>query len=195
MSIIVNNYNIINTDCLEATSNQFNIKGVKIKIEEYKIAVNNFCEEVTVSMCFGETFKAVFHTHHLTCETVEFIMKWQAHNCKLRDIIDLKQKIFGTNHNRVYITDISEGNAVIVTCYTPPHLINVLMVEADENREVMEKLNVIKLTVGYTTVWVSINCIQVKMFVASWLQQQNAFCNKTGYSSHALNNMSCHIGH
>lgn len=164
----MNNYNIINIDCLEATSNHFNVQQAKVKIEEYKKTVNNFCEEVTVSMCFNEPFKAVSHTHHLTCETVHFTLKWQAHDRKLRDIINLKQKVFGTNHNRVYITDISDGNAVTVTCYTPPHLINVLMVEADENHEIMEKLQVIKLTVGYTTVWVSINCTQDKMFIAIW---------------------------
>ena len=168
MSIIANNYNIINVDCLEATSNHFNIQQAKVKIEEYKKAVNNFCENVTVSMCFNEAFNAVSHTHHLTCETVHFTLKWQAHDRKLRDIIDLKQKVFGTNHNRVYITDIREGNAVTVTCYTPPHLVNVLMVEANENREVMEKLGVIKLTVSHTTVWVSINCIQDKMLVVGY---------------------------
>lgn len=119
-------------------------------------------------MCFGETFKAEQHTDHLTCETVEFILKWETRNHKLRDILNLKQKIFGTNHKSVYITDISEGNTVTVTCYTPLHLINILMVEADENHEVM-RLEVIKLTVGHTTVWVSINWMQVRMFIVSLL--------------------------
>ena len=58
INIIVEKYNIINVDCLEATVDHLDIKEAKDHITAYKKKVEEFCKEVSLSMCCNESFKA-----------------------------------------------------------------------------------------------------------------------------------------
>ena len=150
ITIIVEQYNIINIDCLEAVVDHLKITEAKSHISAYKKTVTMFCEDVRLDMCYNESFKTVSSSCLLTCETIQLTLEWKAHKHKLKDIQELLTKLFEDNHSRVYITDIREDNFIIVTCYTPQHMVSVLLMEVNENSHVVEEL--IRLTIGYYTV-------------------------------------------
>ena len=153
ITIIVEKYNIINVDCLEGIVDHLDVKEAKDHITAYKIRADEFCKEVSLSICCNESFKAVSLSCLLTCETVQFTLEWKAHEHKLKEVHELLKSLFKNNHKRVYITEIKEKNFIIVTCYTPQYMIGVLQIEADKNSEVMEVFKVVRLKIGYVTVY------------------------------------------
>ena len=152
ITIIVEKYNIINVDCLEAVVDHLEVPEAKSHVSAYKKTVTMFCEEVSLNMCYNENFKTVSSSCLLTCETIQLTLEWKAHKHKLIDIQELLTKLFEDSHNRIYITDIREESFIIVTCYTPQHMVSVLLMEVNENRQAVEDCDVIRLIIGYYTV-------------------------------------------
>ena len=151
ITIIVEKYNIINVDCLEATVDHLDIKEAKDHITAYKMRADDFCKEVSLSMCCDESFKAASLSCLLTCETVQFTLKWNADEHKLIEVQELLTSLFKSKYYRVYITDIRMDNHIIVTCYAPKHIVDVLLVETIKN-DVVKEFELFKLTIGYSTV-------------------------------------------
>ena len=151
INIIVEKYNIINVDCLEATVDHLDIKEAKDHITAYKKKVEEFCKEVSLSMCCNESFKALSLSCLLTCETVQFTLEWKVDDRKLIEVQELLTNLFKSNHKRIYITDIVIDSHIVVTCYAPKHIVDVLLIETIKNNAVKE-LELFKLTIGYSTV-------------------------------------------
>ena len=151
ITIIVGKYNIINVDCLEAIVDHLDVKEAKDYITAYKRRADEFCKEVSLSMCCNESFKAVSLSCLLTCETVQCTLKWNADEHKLIEVQHLLTRLFKSNHNRVYITDIRMDSHIIVTCYAPKHIVDILLIEATKN-DVIKEFELRKLTIGYSTV-------------------------------------------
>ena len=163
ITIIVEKYNIINVDCLEAVVDHLKITEAKNHISAYKKTVTMFCEEVNINMCYNASFQTASSSCLLTCETLQLTLEWKAHKHKLKDIQELLTKLFKDNHSRIYVTNIREENFIIVTCYTPQHLVNVLLIEVNENSQAMEESDVIRLTIGYYTVCDKLKGNEVKI--------------------------------
>ena len=53
----------------------------------------------------------------------------------------------------VQVRTINEGNSIILTCYGPHSLIDLLLMTAEENLDSLKQLGVIKLTIGYQTIY------------------------------------------
>ena len=92
MDLVQNKCTIINVCCLEAI---VKITVAKPHIEEFKTAVNTFCKNIKTDICFKQNFKITSFSHHLTCETIEFVLEWETDKYILRDIKDLLSKAFG----------------------------------------------------------------------------------------------------
>ena len=165
ITIIVEKYNIINVDCLEAVVDRLEITEAESHISAYKKTVIIFCEEVSLNMCYNESFKTDLSSYLLTCETIQLTLEWKPHKHKLKDIQELLTKFFKDNHNRIYITDIREESFIIVTCYTPQHMVSVLLMEVNENRQAVEDCDVIRLTIGYYTVCDKLKGNEVKITI------------------------------
>ena len=153
ITIIVEKYNIINVDCLEATVDYLDVKEAKDHIIVYKKRVEEFCKEASLSMCCDKSFQTVSLSCLLTCETVQFTLKWNGDEHKLIEVQDLLTRFFKSNHNRVYITDIRMNSHIIVTCYAPKHVVDVLLIETTKN-DAEKEFEPFKLTIGYSTVLV-----------------------------------------
>ena len=153
ITIIVEKYNIINVDCLEATVDHLDVKEAKDHVIVYKKRVEEFCKEVSLSMCCDKSFQTVSLSCLLTCETVQFTLKWNGDEHKLIEVQDLLTRFFKSNHNRVYITDIRMNSHIIVTCYAPKHIVDVLLIETTKN-DAEKEFEPFKLTIGYSTVLV-----------------------------------------
>ena len=139
---------IINVCCLEAIVDHYNITEAKQHITEFKKAVNMFCEEVKLSVCCKESFKKILSSHPLTCETIKFVLEWKTDEHTLNDIRDLLSKAFEDLVNNVQIQVIMEGNSIIVTCYAPYHMMDILLVTAKKNLVLLKEMGLLELTIG-----------------------------------------------
>ena len=153
ITIIVEKYNIINVDCLEAVVDHLEVTEAEAYLSSYKITVDTFCKEITLSMCFNESFMSVLSPPLLSNETVQLTLSCKVDKDKLHDVRMLLSKLFGDMHNRVYMAGIRKDDHITVMCYTPQYIMDVLLIEADKNRKVMEEFELVGLKIGYVTVY------------------------------------------
>ena len=121
MDLVEEKCTIINIACLETIIEHYNIEEAKPHIILYKLKVDEFCEEVKISICENKDFMTSPSTL-LKCETIEFILEWKTDEHTLSEIQDLLWKAFGDMAKRVLA---KEGN-FIVTCYTLPNVMYIL---------------------------------------------------------------------
>ena len=153
MEIVEDKCTIINVCCLEAIIDHYNITEAKQHITEFKTAVDTFCKEVKLSVCCKESFKRISLSSHLTCETIEFVLEWEADKYTLSDIKRLLTKAFEDTVNTIQVRAIKEGNSIIVTCYAPHHMMDILLVTAEENLGLLKEMGLTKLIIGYHTIY------------------------------------------
>ena len=153
MDLVQDKCTIINVCCLEAIVNHYKITEAKQHIEEFKTTVDTFCEKIKTDICLKQNFKIASFSHHLTCETIEFVLEWEVDKYTLRDIKHLLSKAFGDMAKSVQVRAVNDGNSIIVTCYAPLSLMNFLLTAAERNLNVLKENGVIKLTFGYHTIY------------------------------------------
>ena len=152
MELVEEKCTIINICCLEAIVDHYNITEAKRHITEFKTGVDKFCEKVKTDICINQNFK-VTSSHHLTCETIEFVLEWKTDEHTLCDIKDLLSKAFKDMAKSVQVRAIKEGNSIIVTCYAPQYMMDILLATAKENLDILKEMGMIKLTLGYYTIY------------------------------------------
>ena len=152
MAIMEKKNTIINICCLEAIVEHYNIEEAKHHISAYKSIVQKFLQEVKLTVCENETFM-VGSFSLLKCETVEFILKRDPDEFFVGQIRDLLIMAFNEIAKRVQVRVIRINNSVIVTCYAPRHIMDVLLTEAKKNLEPLRRMGLIKLSFGYYTAW------------------------------------------
>ena len=145
---------IINVCCLEAIIDHYNIIEAKTHIIKFKTAVGEFCEKVKADICLTESFTITStSSHHLTCETIEFVVEWEADKRTLNHIKGLLSKAFKDMAKSVQVRAIKEGNSIIVTCYAPHHMMDILRQRAEKNLDVLKEMGLIKLTISYDIIY------------------------------------------
>ena len=152
MELVEDKCTIINICCLEAIVDHYNITEAKRHIADFKKSVDKFCEKVKTDICINQNFK-VTSSHHLTCETIEFVLEWEADKYTLGHIKDLLSKAFKDMAKSVQVRAIKEGNSIIVTCYAPQHMMDILLITVKENLDTLKEMKIIRLTVGYCTIF------------------------------------------
>ena len=153
MELVEDKCTIINVCCLEAIVDHYNIIEAKKHITQFKTAVNAFCEKVKLSVCCQESFKRLSLSHHLTCETIEFVLDWNTDEYTLNDIRDLLSKAFENLVTSVQVRLLKEGNSVIVTCYAPQYMVDILLTIVVENLDGLKEMGLIHLRIGYDTIY------------------------------------------
>ena len=153
MDLVQDKCTIINICCLEFIVNHYKITAAKSLITEFKMTVDTFCENVKVSICCKKNFKLTSHSHHLICETIEFILEWEVDKHTLKHIRDLLSKAFEDMAESVQVITINEGKSIIVTCYAPQYMMDILLVTGNENLDLLKEMGLIQLTIGYRTIF------------------------------------------
>ena len=153
MDLVQDKCTIINICCLEFVVNHYKITEAKSLIKEFKMTVDTFCENVKVSICLKQNFKLVSHSHHLICETIEFVLEWEVDKYTLNHIKDLLSKAFEDMAESVQVRVINEGNSIIVTCYAPHHMMDILLVATKKNFGLLKEMGLLKLTIGYYIIY------------------------------------------
>ena len=153
MDLVQDKCTIINICCLEEIVNQYDITEAKLHITNYNTSVDKFCEKIKADVCCNQNFTISTSSHHLTCETIVFILEWKTDEHTLFDIRGLLSKAFKDMAKSVQVRTVNEGNSMIVTCYAPQSLIDLLLMTAKEHLDLLKQLGVIKLTIGYHTIY------------------------------------------
>ena len=150
MLIIKDKCTIIDIDCLQTVVNHFNIEEAKDHITDYQQAIEEFCEETKLNVCYNECFNST-NSSLLKCETIEFVLEWNGDEHSLNDIKVLLQKAFQEMANRIQVRYIKEG--IIVTCYAPQHIMNILLMETAKILDQLRGNGLMKLTIGHHIVY------------------------------------------
>ena len=84
---------------------------------------------------------------------MEFVLEWKMNERTLKEINDLLWKAFGSIAKRILIRDVKRRNSIIVTCYVPRSIIDVLLMEVQKNLDLLKKMELMSLTIGYYSIW------------------------------------------
>ena len=152
MEVVQDRCTIINVHCLKIIADHYKVRDANIKITKFKTKVTKFCKEIKAKICFKQTFNITFCSH-LTCNTIVFVLAWEPDEYTLNDIKNLLSKAFKDMADSVQVRTISEGNSIIVTCYAPHHMMDILLVTAEENLGLLKEMGLLKLTIGYRTIY------------------------------------------
>ena len=153
MDLVQDKCTIINVCCLEEIVDQYDITEAKEHITNYNTAVDEFCEKIKADVCCNQSFIISSSSHQLTCETIVFVLEWKTDEHTLFDIRGLLSKAFKGIAKKVQVKAVNEGNSIIVTCYAPQSLIDLLLITAEENLDTLKEMGLIKLTLGYYTIY------------------------------------------
>ena len=156
MSVIYEKCTIINIYCLEVVVDHFKIIEAKEFIVAYKSTVDEFCHKIKLSECVGQSFKKESASPHLlTCETIIFVLEWSSNDYTLIDIVYFLHKTFTDKSKKVQVRSIKdlEANSIIVTCFAPQNMMDILLVETKINLELLKRMGLFWLKIGYHTIW------------------------------------------
>ena len=148
MELVRDKCSIINIACMETIVDHYKIKDAEIHIAKYKSEVEDFCRNIKLDVCQNESL-LTSQAPLLKCETIEFVLKWETDEHTLSEIERVLWKAFGDMAKNVLVKDAREGNSIIVTCYVPRHIMDILLMEAKKNLDVLIKMGLIQLTIGY----------------------------------------------
>ena len=152
MELVREKCTVINISCLEIIINKYNIEGAKAHISAFKSEVDKFCKNVRLTICQDKSFMSNLSSL-LKCETIQFTLRWEIDKSTFSDISGLLWKAFEDMTNEVLVKEVKSGNSIIVTCYAPRNVMDVLLLKANMSLGELQKMGLIKLTIGYYTVW------------------------------------------
>uniref|UniRef100_A0A1X7T4J1 Uncharacterized protein n=1 Tax=Amphimedon queenslandica TaxID=400682 RepID=A0A1X7T4J1_AMPQE len=150
MQIIIDECSLVDLTFLEGIIERFNIEEAKKHINEYKEIKNDFCEKIPLRSWLNETIGC---PSSLQCETLQFSVDKSVDEGTLKDVQDLTKIAFESNSPYVRVVVVKEGNSFIITCSFPLALSESLIATALKNLEQLKKEGLIKLTIGYSTVY------------------------------------------
>ena len=140
---------IVDIDCIQAIVDYLDIEEVKDHIAAYKITMEEFYEETTLDFCCNESFN-IASSSLLKCETIEFVLEWEVSKHSLKDVRALLQESFQDMAKKVQVRCIKvDSNFVIVTCYAPGNIMDILQMEAGKNLDLLRKTGLTELKISY----------------------------------------------
>ena len=150
LSVVRDHCTLIDITCLESIVQGFDIKEAEIHVQEYKDRVQSFCKETKAYLCLDESFKETKTPSLLQCETIVFVLSWDPKNVTVEEIKDLLSESF---ERHVKILHITDDNSITVTCFFPLNLTAVLIAKAQRSLEALKEKGLIRLVVGYCTIY------------------------------------------
>ena len=163
MRLIRKNCSLINIVILEVVVKHFKINDAQKYIDDYKREIDESCHNLSVHLCLNEPFDVVRASPPLKCETATYVLGWEVTEHKLKDVTDIVSKSSG---KFVKILHIKSIESITITCSFPHSLTGALIIKLSENLELLIKNGLMKLTVGYCTIWKK-QKIQVCVYILS----------------------------
>ena len=148
--VIEGECSLTDIELLETVVEEFEVTEAERYIEQYKTTLEEFCHSMSIDFCLKEKFDAVDTSPSLKCETATYVFDWRPDEKKLKDITDILSK---TSGKFVKIKYIDTGYSIVVTCSFSQSLTGALIIKLSENLELLIKNGLMKLTVGFCTIW------------------------------------------
>ena len=150
LSVVEEECSLTDFNLLKAVVEEFYVEEAEKHIEEYRGILKEFLENNPIARCLKEKFDAVKTHPSLTCETITYVFDWRPDERMLKDITDILSESSG---KLVRIRYIDTGYSIVVTCSFPYSLLGALIARVMENLQLLIKNGLIKLTIGYWTIW------------------------------------------
>ena len=149
IEIVQEKCTLINIACLEGIVERYHIETAERHITTYKEAIDTFCGEIKLSVCKSANL-IIGPSSYLKCEKIEFVLEWNTDDeHTLDDIRGLLWKAFEDMANKVLVEEAKKGNSIIVKCNVPQHIMDTLLMKAEDKIDQLKEKGVIKLTIGY----------------------------------------------
>ena len=149
LNVIRDNCSLLNIKLLEAVVDEF-IKDAKEAIVDYKEHLKKFSEELKVNFCLEEKIALC---SSLKCETVTVTVDKDVEKICFEDISILMKLAFETLSSSICVCVIRRDNSFTIICSFPLTLSGSLISTALKNLKVLKEKGIIKLTIGYCTVY------------------------------------------
>ena len=146
--IIRNSCSITNIVLLENIVNQYSVTEAHQLISKYNAGIEEFCTKQVHNITLKKLPSPL-----LTCDSIKFIVNWEVSKCTLNNIKDLLQRAFRNSFKKVEVIETREGHSILIICYAPHYLMDMLYMEAQENIEELRDMGLMKLTISYYTVY------------------------------------------
>ncbi|XP_019862479.1 PREDICTED: uncharacterized protein LOC109591126 [Amphimedon queenslandica] len=142
---------LTNIELLEAIVKRFKIDDAVSIIDEYKAQNQEFVDKMSLDMCLNEHFSP---PPVLQLERIEFVVDKNLHDCTVKDIDKLIQEAATKKLSpHIKLSVIKRGNFFSIFCSFPVVLSERLISTALKNLKVLKDNGLLKLTIGYCTVY------------------------------------------
>ena len=146
VEIIRDDCSLTNISLLEDIVERYSVTDANQLIEDFNFSIEKFCDEQICNVKLKECSL-------LTCNTIKFIVNWEISECTLNSVKHLYQEAFQKLDKKVEVVEMRDKHSILITCYAPHHLMDMLYMEAQENIKILKKMGLIQLTIGYYTVY------------------------------------------
>ena len=106
MCLVEDKCTIVNIGCLEVIVNHYNVTEANHHIENYKAAVDSFCQQIKFVLCTKLMIDLPYPG------TIEFILEWNVNEHTLHHIQGLLNKVFRDMANKVIVRVKDEGKLI-----------------------------------------------------------------------------------
>uniref|UniRef100_A0A1X7TJT2 Death domain-containing protein n=1 Tax=Amphimedon queenslandica TaxID=400682 RepID=A0A1X7TJT2_AMPQE len=142
---------LTNIELLEATVERFEIDGAVLIIDKYKEENQKFVEKMTLDLCLDEHFSP---PPVLQLEEIKFVVDKNLRDCTVKDVDKfIQEAATKTLSTHVKLSVIRRGNSFSIVCSFPVVLSERLISIALKNLKVLKDNGLLKLTIGYCTVY------------------------------------------
>lgn len=149
IEIIKENSNIVDVSLIKTFVTRYEIPEALTLITDYEESIDEICQ-VSIRSLLGTR---IGPESHRSCQTIEFVVHWNPDEKMLNDIRRLLEKAFQDLNKRINI-EIFKINSIVIICYAPRHLMDVLFLRAQDNLTLLIKeFNLIRLTIGHHCVY------------------------------------------
>ena len=153
LDVVQKKCTLINISCIKELVNELKIKDAEAHIQTYEQTIDDFCKNVSVTLCLQETFRVANVPSPLQCETINFVLDWDPDQCTLDDIRDILSMTFEKElSKKVLINVMKQNNSITVTCTFPLSLTAFLVAKAQTTVELVKMKGLIQLTIGHNII-------------------------------------------
>ena len=149
LDVVQKKCTLINISCIEELVDELKIKDAEAHIQTYHETINEFCKDVSLTLCLKQKFGVANVPSPLKCETVTIVLDWDPDKHTLEDIRDILSITFEKELSKKVLIHVMEpDNSITVTCTFPLSLMSLLITKAKKTVELVKMKGLIQLTIG-----------------------------------------------
>ena len=150
LELIAEKCSLTDITLLENTICHFEIEKAKPIIQEYNKKYQSFLKNMSLRLCLNKYFSC---PPTLQCKKIVFVVNRSVDEDTVEDIEDILRVAVEEFSTEVFVSVVKKGNSYTIICSFPLTLSASLISTALKNLKVLKEKGIIKLTIGYCTVY------------------------------------------